>query len=66
MHCPRCNRSHSKARVVETRPVEEGAVIRRRLVCPCGYRYTTAELDYHVYQGLKAYSENETERNDDT
>ena len=57
MKCPRCDRPHAKAHVKESRPTEDGAVIKRRMECPCGYRYTTAELPYEVYKGLKAYKE---------
>ncbi|HOB10581.1 MAG: transcriptional regulator NrdR [Acetomicrobium sp.] len=42
MRCPRCN--HDDSRVIETRAVENGIVIRRRRECPkCGRRFTTYE-----------------------
>jgi len=42
MRCPWCRREND--RVVDSRPVEEGAVIRRRRECRvCGRRYTTFE-----------------------
>lgn len=42
MKCPRCN--HADTRVVDSRPSDEGASIRRRRECPnCGYRFTSYE-----------------------
>ncbi len=42
MKCPRCN--HPDTRVVDSRPSDEGASIRRRRECPnCGYRFTSYE-----------------------
>ena len=42
MRCPWCN--HEDDRVVDSRPAESGAVIRRRRECrSCGRRYTTFE-----------------------
>lgn len=43
MKCPLCNRAGS--RVLDSRPVDEGASIRRRRECPsCGKRFTTYEV----------------------
>ena len=43
MKCPACNNSDS--RVLDSRPVEEGASIKRRRECPaCGKRFTTYEV----------------------
>ena len=42
MNCPFCR--HDDSRVVDSRPVEEGALIRRRRECTaCGRRFTTSE-----------------------
>lgn len=42
MQCPKCHYSNTK--VVDSRPTEEGRVIRRRRMCPqCDYRFTTFE-----------------------
>ncbi len=42
MNCPYC--SHPDSRVVDSRAVKEGALIRRRRECPaCGRRFTTYE-----------------------
>ncbi|MGQ9510501.1 MAG: transcriptional regulator NrdR [Thermaceae bacterium] len=42
MRCPFCG--HQDTRVVDTRPSDEGAAIRRRRECPsCGRRFTTYE-----------------------
>ena len=43
MKCPSCNRQDS--RVLDSRPIEDGASIRRRRECPvCGKRFTTYEV----------------------
>ncbi len=43
MKCPSCNSSDS--RVLDSRPVEDGASIKRRRECPaCGKRFTTYEV----------------------
>lgn len=43
MKCPVCNCQDS--RVLDSRPVDEGASIRRRRECPaCGKRFTTYEV----------------------
>ena len=43
MKCPLCNFQDS--RVLDSRPVEEGASIKRRRECPaCGKRFTTYEV----------------------
>ena len=43
MKCPMCNFSDS--RVLDSRPVDEGASIKRRRECPsCGKRFTTYEV----------------------
>lgn len=40
--CPRCR--NCDTRVVDSRPADEGAAVRRRRACrPCGYRFTTFE-----------------------
>ncbi|AEV95401.1 transcriptional regulator NrdR [Pediococcus claussenii] len=42
MRCPHCNNNSS--RVVDSRPTDEGRVIRRRRECEnCGFRFTTFE-----------------------
>jgi transcriptional repressor NrdR len=42
MHCPFCR--HTDSRVLDSRPAEDGTVIRRRRSCPqCGRRFTTVE-----------------------
>ena len=42
MHCPFCR--HADSRVLDSRPAEDGTVIRRRRSCPeCGRRFTTVE-----------------------
>jgi transcriptional repressor NrdR len=42
MKCPRCQ--NLDTRVVDSRPSDEGASIRRRRECPqCGYRFTSYE-----------------------
>ncbi|MFZ8812575.1 MAG: transcriptional regulator NrdR [Thermus aquaticus] len=42
MKCPYCG--HPDTRVVDSRPSDEGAAIRRRRECPsCGRRFTTYE-----------------------
>ncbi len=43
MKCPLCN--HSDSRVLDSRPVEDGASIKRRRECPsCGKRFNTYEV----------------------
>ena len=43
MKCPSCNSTDS--RVLDSRPVEDGASIKRRRECPiCGRRFTTYEV----------------------
>ena len=47
MRCPWCGASDTK--VVDSRPAEEGAAIRRRRACDaCGRRFTTFERAYGV------------------
>lgn len=42
MKCPHC--SHSDTRVADSRPAEDGAILRRRRICDnCGARFTTHE-----------------------
>jgi transcriptional repressor NrdR len=42
MKCPQC--SHSDTRVSDSRPAEDGAILRRRRICDnCGFRFTTHE-----------------------
>ncbi len=42
MRCPFCG--HAESQVKDSRPSEDGAVIRRRRLCPqCGGRFTTME-----------------------
>lgn len=42
MRCPKC--SHQDDKVIDSRTVRNGDVIRRRRVClKCGYRFTTYE-----------------------
>lgn len=42
MRCPSCG--HSESKVVDSRPSEDGATIRRRREClGCGHRFTTYE-----------------------
>lgn len=43
MKCPLC--SHSDSRVLDSRPIDDGASIKRRRECPsCGKRFTTYEV----------------------
>ena len=43
MKCPACN--HHDSRVLDSRPIEDGASIKRRRECPvCGKRFTTYEV----------------------
>ena len=43
MKCPSCNNQDS--RVLDSRPIEDGASIKRRRECPvCGKRFTTYEV----------------------
>lgn len=43
MKCPLCN--HTDSRVLDSRPIDDGASIRRRRECPsCGKRFTTYEV----------------------
>ena len=43
MKCPACN--HNDSRVLDSRPIEDGASIKRRRECPvCGKRFTTYEV----------------------
>lgn len=47
MRCPHCE--HEESKVLDSRPVEEGAAIRRRREClNCGRRFTTYERVDHV------------------
>lgn len=47
MRCPHCE--HEESKVLDSRPVEEGAAIRRRREClTCGRRFTTYERVDHV------------------
>lgn len=47
MKCPSCGYPESK--VVDSRPIEEGASIRRRRECmACGKRFTTFEVIDHI------------------
>jgi len=42
MRCPRCN--HTEDKVIDSRAVRNGDVIRRRRMCArCGHRFTTYE-----------------------
>ena len=52
MRCPKC--AHQDDKVIDTRTVKNGAVIRRRRVClDCGHRFTTYEEV--VKANLKVY-----------
>lgn len=53
VRCPVCTADDT--RVVDSRPADEGAAIRRRRHCPaCGYRFTTFErLETRVLQVRK-------------
>ncbi|HLA24499.1 MAG TPA: transcriptional regulator NrdR, partial [bacterium] len=47
MKCPYC--AHEESKVLDSRPVEDGAGIRRRREClQCGRRFTTYERMDHV------------------
>lgn len=49
MKCPQC--AHADTRVIDSRPAEDGAMLRRRRVCDaCEYRFTTHER--LAYQSL--------------
>lgn len=42
MECPKCH--HQQSKVIDSRPAEDGASIRRRRECmTCGYRFNTYE-----------------------
>ena len=41
MICPICKKGETS--VVDSRPTEDGATIRRRRLCVCGERFTTFE-----------------------
>jgi transcriptional repressor NrdR len=42
MKCPHCN--HADTRVIDSRPAEDNAILRRRRICDnCGLRFTTHE-----------------------
>ena len=41
MICPICKKGETS--VVDSRPTEDGASIRRRRLCVCGERFTTFE-----------------------
>lgn len=42
MKCPKCQ--HNASKVIDSRPIDEGKVIRRRRSCSnCDFRYTTFE-----------------------
>ena len=41
MLCPFCKTGETS--VIDSRPTEDGAVIRRRRTCNCGERFTTFE-----------------------
>ncbi|KRM91841.1 transcriptional regulator NrdR [Fructilactobacillus florum] len=44
MKCPKCQHN-STSKVIESRPLADGAQIRRRRQCEhCGYRFTTFEM----------------------
>lgn len=52
MNCPGCNASQVK--VVDSRPMDSGAVVRRRRGCmECGHKWTTYEVDSDQLQFLK-------------
>ena len=40
MNCPKCGRETS---VINSRPIRNGAIIRRRRICPNGHRFSTEE-----------------------
>lgn len=47
MKCPVC--AHADSRVIDSRPTEEGAALRRRRQCDgCGARFTTHERVQHL------------------
>ena len=47
MKCPVC--AHADSRVIDSRPTEEGAALRRRRQCDsCGARFTTHERMQHL------------------
>ncbi len=47
MRCPYCE--HEESKVLDSRPVEDGAAIRRRREClHCGRRFTTYERVDHI------------------
>ena len=58
MKCPKCLSKGVKkipaAQVIDTRPTDGGAMMRRRRICPkCDHRWTTAEVvvDMNGYAG---------------
>lgn len=59
MKCPFCKDKEKETSVLDSRPTEEGAVIRRRRVCSsCKERFTTFErIQYREFSVLKKNGE---------
>lgn len=52
MQCPQC--AHPDSRVIDSRPAENGASVRRRRVCEaCAYRFSTYERPVAALMVLK-------------
>ena len=59
MLCPFCKNSDTS--VVDSRPTEDGAAIRRRRTCGCGQRFTTFErVQYRELTVVKKMEENQS------
>ena len=57
MLCPFCKTGDTS--VVDSRPTEDGAAIRRRRTCGCGERFTTFErIQFREIMVLKKMEEN--------
>jgi len=57
MLCPFCKTGDTS--VVDSRPTEDGAAIRRRRTCNCGQRFTTFErIQYRELTVVKKMEEN--------
>ena len=57
MICSICKKGETS--VVDSRPTEDGAAIRRRRLCTCGARFTTFErVQYRELMVVKKMAEN--------
>ena len=57
MICSSCKKGETS--VVDSRPTEDGAAIRRRRLCECGHRFTTFErVQFRELMVIKKMEEN--------